>query len=81
MASKIAALLLQLVADESSADGELEVPLPLTRKEIADSLGVTVESVIRVMSDWTKQGYISTNDHHIKILQPEWLISQMEQCD
>ncbi len=81
MASKVASLLLQLAADDTKTEGQLEVPLPLTRKEIADSLGVTVESVIRVMSDWAKHGYISTTDHHIKILQPEWLIHQMEQCD
>lgn len=75
--SKVAAMLLQLVAKDT-VENELEVPLPLTRKEIADTLGVTVESVIRVMSEWVKKGYIITTDQHIKILKPEVLIAQVE---
>lgn len=75
--SKVASLLLQMMAKVTS--NELEVPLPLTRKEIADTLGVAVESVIRVMSDWEKTGSISTSDQHIKILKPESLIKESEQ--
>lgn len=78
LAAKVAALLLQLVAkDKDSA--ELAVPLPLTRKEIADSLGVTVESVIRVMSDWAKRGFIATSDQSIRILQPDQIVQQVDQ--
>ncbi len=76
--SKVAAMLLQLIAKDTSKD-ELEVPLPLTRKEIADTLGVTVESVIRVMSEWVKKGYIITTDQHIKILKPDLLIAQVDE--
>lgn len=75
--SKVAAMLLQLVAKDNTHD-DLEVPLPLTRKEIADTLGVTVESVIRVMSEWVKKGYIITTDQHIKILKPDLLIAQVD---
>lgn len=78
--SKVAALLLQLVSKDNLQQ-ELEVPLPLTRKEIADTLGVTVESVIRVMSDWVKKEYISTNDQNIKILKPDLLIKQVDQVE
>lgn len=74
--SKVAALLLNLVSRDSRVD-ELEVPVPLTRKEIADTLGVTVESVIRVMSDWSKQGYVTTNEKQIKILRPDILVEQV----
>lgn len=77
LASKVASLLLQLVTKDSNKD-ELEVPLPLTRKEIADNLGVAVESVIRVMSDWDKQGYIMTLDQNIVILKPDQLVHQLE---
>ncbi len=76
--AKMAALLLNLL--ESKDDGaDVEVPLPLTRKEIADSLGVTVESVIRVMSDWSKQGMVSTSDHRIRILKPGLLVEQVNE--
>jgi CRP/FNR family transcriptional regulator, anaerobic regulatory protein len=77
LASKVAALLLQLVSKDTNKD-ELEVPLPLTRKEIADTLGVTVESVIRVMSEWVKKGYVVTTDQYIKILKPDQLIAQVD---
>lgn len=75
--SKVAAMLLQL-ASKDTIESELEVPLPLTRKEIADTLGVTVESVIRVMSEWVKKGYITTTDQQIKILKPDLLIAQVD---
>lgn len=80
LSAKVASLLLQLVAQDTSQT-ELEVPLPLTRKEIADSLGATVESVIRVMSEWAKLGYIATSEQHIKILKPEMIIRQIEQIE
>jgi len=75
--AKIASLLLQMIAKENST--ELEVPIPLTRKDIADSLGASVESVIRVMSDWEKAGTIITSEQHIKIIQPESLVKATDQ--
>lgn len=72
-AARIAELLIKL-ADQSNPD-ELLIKIPLTRKEIADNLGLTVESVIRIMSDWSKQEYIKTSDQIITILKPEKLLS------
>lgn len=37
------------------------------------------ESVIRVMSEWVKKGYIVTTDQHIKILKPDLLIAQVDE--
>ncbi|HRO68558.1 MAG TPA: Crp/Fnr family transcriptional regulator [Pseudobdellovibrionaceae bacterium] len=70
---RVAALLLQLL-ERSSRENEQILPLPLTRQEIADSLGVAVESVIRIMSDWSHHGIIRTNDRLIEILKPERII-------
>lgn len=81
MQAKIAALMLQLAAKDLDDSKELDLLLPLTRKEIADTLGVAVESVIRVMSEWVKKGYISTIDQNIKILRPDILINQIESPD
>ncbi len=70
---RIAGLLLKLL-ERSSREDEQILPLPLTRQEIADSLGVAVESVIRVMSDWSHRGMIRTNDRQIEILRPDQVI-------
>lgn len=76
LAAKVAALLIDLV-DRQPHQDELILPLPLTRKEIADSLGASVESVIRIMSDWSKRGILQTTDQNIRILKPDAIISEM----
>ncbi len=48
--------------------------IPLTRKEIAESVGATVESVIRVMSEWAKSGLIKTQDQQITVLRQDKII-------
>lgn len=73
--TKIAFLLIDIL--NKSEQNSTILPLPLTRKEIADSLGVTTESVIRVMSEWSKTGFIETIDTNIKILRMDELIKEM----
>lgn len=70
---KVASLLLILL-EKSPVEKGLELPLPLTRKEIADTLGASVESVIRIMSEWSKLGIIQTNDQYIRVVKPEKVI-------
>ena len=41
-------------------DGGIFVPLALSRQEIADLVGTTVETAIRVMSRWHKEGLVDT---------------------
>jgi CRP-like cAMP-binding protein len=41
------------------ADGRF-VPLPLSRQELADLAGTTVETAIRIMSRWGKEGVVLT---------------------
>src|SRR5690606_37235750 len=50
LAAKIAFLLVDLLHRQEKSD-DPTLPLPLTRKEVAETLGATVESVIRVMSE------------------------------
>jgi len=40
----------------------LEIPLVLSRQEIADMVGTTQETAIRVMSRWAKENLVSTTD-------------------
>ncbi len=76
LSAKIAALLMELLERQPN-ESQLVLPLPLTRKEIADSLGASVESVIRIMSDWSKKGLIQTTDQNIQILKADEIISEI----
>lgn len=76
LAQKVGILLLNLKEKNTNPD-LWTLPLPLTRKEIADCLGASVESVIRVMSDWSKKGIIATTDQQISILKPEMLVEEI----
>lgn len=41
--------------------GAVFIPLALTRQEIADLIGTTIETAIRIMSRWQKDGLIETD--------------------
>jgi CRP/FNR family transcriptional regulator len=41
-----------------------EIPLQLSRQEVADLVGTTVESAIRVMSRWGREGVLLTGHKH-----------------
>jgi CRP-like cAMP-binding protein len=47
----------------SKNEGPLYVPVPLTRQDFADMVGARVETVIRIMSRWQKDGLIGHNEH------------------
>ena len=58
---RIAELLLKLVEKVGRRDAEgVRIGIPLTRQEIADMVGSTVETTIRVLSRFTKAGWIET---------------------
>ncbi|MGE5277709.1 MAG: Crp/Fnr family transcriptional regulator [Acidobacteriota bacterium] len=48
----------------------LFIPLPLSRQEIADLVGTTIETAIRVMSRWQKDGIIETDKKGFLIRDP-----------
>jgi CRP-like cAMP-binding protein len=66
---RIAAILF-ILADSygERKDGTLKLTVPLTRQDISEMAGTTVESTIRTLSKWQKDGYVSTNQHYISIL-------------
>ncbi len=41
-------------------NGHVVINVPLTRRELADLAGTTVETAIRIMSQWTKEGLLNT---------------------
>ncbi|MCD6289649.1 MAG: Crp/Fnr family transcriptional regulator [Anaerolineae bacterium] len=77
---RIARMLLKLAASSAqySADG-LVIDLPLTRQDIADMTGTTVETAIRVMSRFRKEGLITTERGRVVVLDPEGLRSVAEE--
>lgn len=60
VAQRIARLLLRLAerAGAPRADAGIWVPVPLTRQDIADICNTTVESTIRVMTRWSREGVV-----------------------
>lgn len=61
---RIAHLLLKLadrIGETCAETGETTIPLVLSRQDIADLVGTTVETAIRVMSRWRKMDIV-TND-------------------
>ena len=61
--ARIAQALLELLASSGRVDGAKAVlPLALTRQEIADLAGTTVETAIRTMSRWAKDGVVLTEE-------------------
>ncbi len=67
---RVAMLLLSLL-DKRPDCGPNRIPIPLTRQEIADTVGASVESVIRCMSELSQQGFIQTEEKQIEILRTD----------
>lgn len=66
---RVAAILFILSESYGLRDGEkLLLRVPLTRQEISEMAGTTVESTIRTISKWQKDGLVSTDKHYITIL-------------
>lgn len=62
--SRIAQALLDLVASSGRVEGAgASLSLALTRQEVADLAGTTVETAIRTMSRWGKEGVVLTEEH------------------
>ncbi|MGB9873901.1 MAG: Crp/Fnr family transcriptional regulator [Hydrogenobacter sp.] len=67
---RIAKVLLE-IADRigKKYDDTIIIEAPLTRLDIAEMTGTTVETTIRVMSKWKKQGIINTERGYIEIIK------------
>lgn len=74
LAVRVAALLVTLL-DRYSSESDTILPIPITRQEIADSVGSTVESVIRLMSDWSQAGILNSESRQIEVLRLDELVA------
>ncbi len=50
-----------------------EFELPVSRREIAELIDMRTENVIRIMSEFRKDGLIKINGHSIEIVKPDML--------
>lgn len=70
---KVAHLLLSLLEKYSEGSDHI-LPIPITRQELADSVGASVESVIRLMSDWSAVGILRPESRQIEVLRLDLLV-------
>jgi CRP/FNR family transcriptional regulator len=61
---RIAQLFLSLAErmGKPARDGTVEIPLALSRQEVADLVGTTVESAIRVLARWGREGILVSGE-------------------
>ncbi len=65
---RIAAFLMDILMRSQKKFGmTTRIPVPLTRQDIADRVGTTVETVIRTLSEWSKSGLVVTESKQIEI--------------
>lgn len=81
LSHRISWFLLKMLERNSGVgiSGDYTLPLPLTRQEIADHLGATVESVIRIMSQWSQEGIIKSADKHIEVSRVDYLVELLKE--
>ena len=66
---RFARLFLKLAADMGRQErGGVLVPLALSRQELADMTGTTIETAIRIMSRWGKQQIVRTEKDGFVVL-------------
>ena len=79
--TRFARLFLKLGAEmgrHDAARGGIVVAMPLSRQELADLTGTTIETAIRIMSRWNKENVLRTEKDGFVILDMETLKSIAE---
>lgn len=73
---RFARLFLKLAGEKGRPErGGMFVPLALSRQELADMTGTTIETAIRIMSRWGKQGIVRTEKDGFVVLDRDALES------
>jgi CRP/FNR family transcriptional regulator len=71
---RFARLFLKLSDQSGRAERDgVFIPLPLSRQELADLTGTTIETAIRIMSRWGKEGTVRTEKEGFMLLDREAL--------
>jgi CRP/FNR family transcriptional regulator len=59
--------------NKDDASKRMTIDVPLTRQDIAEMAGTTVETTIRVLSKWRKAGLVGSQNGKVVIYDPERL--------
>ena len=71
---RLAATLVRLADREGKRSGAgVELPYHLTRQTLANMAGTTVETTIRVVGRWIKEGLVAEDGWHLVLKKPEVL--------
>ncbi|MBN1661260.1 MAG: Crp/Fnr family transcriptional regulator [Anaerolineae bacterium] len=78
---RVARALLRMAhtSGERLEGGAVRITVPLTRQDIADMAGTVVETAIRTVSKFQKQGLVDTQGGHIVLLNPHALVAIAEE--
>lgn len=69
VSQKLADFLLRTLKRSSLSRGG-RIAIPLTRADLARKLATKEETVIRLLTAWTREGWITTCNKHIEVLEP-----------
>jgi len=77
---RIARILLKLAATTGSSKEEsIVIDMPLTRQDIAEMAGTTVETALRIMSKFRTKGLVQTRQGRVIIIEPHQLVRIAEE--
>ena len=74
------ALVLMMLSESygEERDDGIAIQVPLTRQDVAEMAGTTVESTIRTMSRWQKEGIIKSDHMVVTILDDDALYAHLK---
>ena len=71
---RLARFFLKLAEEQGVAgEGGIKIPMALSRQELADLTGTTIETSIRIMSRWGKEDVVTTDEDGFTILDRDAL--------
>jgi CRP-like cAMP-binding protein len=65
--------------EDAGTPGAVRITVHLSRQDVADMAGTVIETAIRAMSKFQKQGLIETREGHIVLLRPHLLVAIAEE--
>ena len=73
--TRFARLFLKLASEMGKTEAQgVFIPMTLSRQELADLMGTTVETAIRIMSRWGKEGVVRTDKSGFLVTDREALV-------